>query len=289
MQLVWDEIGQRTYETGVDHAVLYIPNSEGDYDNGVAWNGLTSVSETPTGAESNPQYADNIMYLNLFSAELFGATIEALTYPDEFSQFDGVATPTPGVHIGQQNRGAFGLCYRTLKGNDLQGTDFGYKLHLVYGAQASPSEKAYSTINDSPEAVPFSWDLTTTPVAVTGLKPTAILVVDSSKVDADTLVALEQMLYGDDGVDPVLPLPDTVVAMFAGGVTVVTPIEPAYNDATDTITIPAVTGVTYRIGGIAVEAGPVVITANTMVTATPSSGYVFSDGVDNDWLYNYTP
>lgn len=287
MQLVWDEIGQRTYETGVDHGVLYMPNDEGAYDDGVAWNGLVSVSETPTGAEANPQYADNIKYLNLFSLEQFGATVEAFTYPDEFAQFDGVATPTPGVHIGQQNRGVFGLCYRTLKGNGLEGTDYGYKLHLVYGAQASPSEKAYNTVNDSPEAITFSWDLTTTPVAVTGLKPTAILTIDSTEVDADTLADLEQILYGDTGVDPALPLPDTIISMFEGGVTSVTPGIPSFNSGTHTITIPGTTGVVYKINDEAVSAGPVVIAADTIVVATPAPGYVFTAGVDDDWFFDY--
>lgn len=289
MQLVWDEIGQRTYETGVDHGVLYVPDNEGAYNDGVAWNGLTSVSETPTGAEANPQYADNIKYLNLFSAEEFGATIEALTYPDEFAQFDGVATPSPGVHVGQQNRGVFGLSYRSLKGNDLQGTDHGYKLHLVYGCQASPSEKAYNTINDSPEAITFSWDLTTTPVAVTGLKPSAILTIDSTKVDPTVLAALEQILYGDVGVDPALPLPDTVISMFEGGVTVVTPGIPTYNSGTDTLTIPATAGVVYKNNGEVIAAGPTVITADAFVVATPAPGYVFTPGVDDDWAFDYIP
>lgn len=289
MKLVWDETGTRTYETGVDHGTLYVPDGAGVYNDGVAWNGLVSVSENPTGAEANPQYADNIKYLNLLSAEEFGATIEAFTYPDEFAQFDGVATPTPGVHVGQQARGVFGLCYRTLKGNDLAGTDHGYKLHLVYGAQASPSEKPYNTVNDSPEAVTFSWELTTTPVAVTGLKPSAIMVIDSTDVDATALAALELILYGDVGVDPRLPLPDEVIALFAGAITTVTPVEPAYDSATDTITIPNTVGVTYKLNGTAVPAGPVVITEDSIVSATPNQGYVFTPGVDDDWFFDYTP
>jgi hypothetical protein len=181
-ELVWDAIGERIYETGVDHGVLYIPDEAGAYDDGVAWNGLVSVSETPTGAEPNAQYADNIKYLNLFSAEEFGATIEAFTYPDEFAQFDGLATPAPGVNVGQQRRGVFGLSYRSKIGNDVDGDDLGYKLHLVYGCQASPSEKAYNTINDTPEAITFSWDITTTPVAVSGLKPSSIITINSTEV-----------------------------------------------------------------------------------------------------------
>lgn len=289
MELVWDEIGKRLYETGVDHGVLYLPNAQGAYVDGVAWNGLTMVSEAPTGAEPNAQYADNIKYLNLFSAEEFGATIEAFTYPDEFAQFDGLGTPTPGVVVGQQSRKSFGLSYRTKIGNDIDGDDHGYKLHLIYGCFASPSEKGYNTINDSPEAITFSWAITTTPVAVPGMKPTSIIIVDSTKVDGDVLMALEQILYGDVAVDPALPLPGTVITMFAGGVTEVTPVEPTFVPATNTITIPTVTGVTYYIDGEPVVAGDVVITEDTIVVASPDSGYVFASGVDNDWFYNFTP
>ncbi len=288
-QLVWDETGMRFYETGVDHGVLFIPNSQGAYTDGVAWNGLTSVSEAPSGAEPNAQYADNIKYLNLFSAEEFGATIEAFTYPDEFSQFDGLGTPTPGISVGQQSRRSFGLSYRTKIGNDVQGDDYGYKLHLIYGCSASPSEKAYNTINDSPEAITFSWEITTTPVAVPGMKPTSVITIDSTKVSAATLMALEQILYGTAGVDPSLPLPGTVITMFAGGVSVVTPTQPAYNDATDTLTIPTVAGVTYYINNVPVASGPLVITQDTVVTARPNDGYVFAVGVDDDWFYNQTP
>ncbi len=286
--LVWDETGKRTYETGVDYGVLYMPDGSGVYDNGVAWNGLVGVSETPSGAEANPQYADNIKYLNLLSAEEWGATIEAFTYPDEFNQFDGLETPTSGVYIGQQKRGVFGFSYRTRIGNDLEGNDYGYKLHLVYGAQASPSEKGYATINDSPEPITFSWDVTTTPVAVAGFKPTSILTIDSTKVDAGDLAALELILYGSAGVDPALPLPNTVITMFATGTTAVTPTQPAYNSATDTITIPAVTGVVYKINDIEVGAGPIVITTDTIVEAEPLPGYFFTPGVDDDWFYDHT-
>lgn len=288
-QLVWDEIGKRLYETGVDHGVLYIPDSQGAYVDGVAWNGLYTVTESPSGAEPNAQYADNIKYLNLFSAEEFGATIEAYTYPDEFAQFDGLGTPTPGVVVGQQSRKSFGLAYRTKIGNDVDGDDHGYKLHLVYGCSASPSEKAYNTINDSPSPITFSWAVTTTPVAVTNMKPTSILVIDSTKVDADTLADLEQILYGDSGVDPALPLPNTVITMFASGVTEVSPSVPAFNSGTNTITIPTVTGVTYYINDSAVAAGAVVISVDTVVQARPNAGYVFDSGVDDDWFYNYTP
>lgn len=285
-QLVWDETGQRTYETGVDHGVLYIPDSSGSYINGVAWNGLTNVSESPSGAEANAQYADNIKYLNLFSAEEFGATVEAFTFPDEFQEFDGLGVPTPGVVIGQQNRGVFGLSYRTKIGNDLVGDSYGYKLHLVYGCQASPSERAYGTINDSPEPINFSWEITTTPVPVTGYKPTSILVVDSTKVNPITLAALEQILYGDVGVDPALPAPDTIVTMFAGGVTIVAPTEPTF--AANTITIPTVAGVAYYVDNEVVPAGDLDITEDTVVTARPLAGYVFASGIDDDWFYEYT-
>ena len=219
-KIVWDETGKRTYETGVDHGVLY-PQVSGAYPKGVAWNGLTSVNESPSGAEANPQYADNIKYLNLVSAEDFGATIEAFTYPDEWAECDGSAVLTPGVSIGQQTRKTFGLCYRTVLGNDTDGQDHGYKLHLVYNALAKPSEKNYQTVNDSPEAISFSWEITTTPVAITDHKPAACITIDSTKVDPTKLAALETLLYGkdpttaeaNDGVDPKLPLPAEVIAL----------------------------------------------------------------------------
>lgn len=223
--LTWDDVGDRTYETGVDHGVLYVPNpTTGVYETGVPWNGLTAVTETPGGAESTKTYADNIVYLNLQSAETFDATLEAYTYPDEFGQFDGSAQPEPGVYLGQQARRQFGLAYRTLFGNDVEGTDYGYKLHLVYGCQAAPSERAYATVNDSPEALTFSWDLTTTPVAVGTIdsveyRPTSLIVVDSTKVDPGDLADLEDALYGRGSApDNVahLPLPAAVVALFAG-------------------------------------------------------------------------
>jgi hypothetical protein len=287
MKLAWDQTGERTYETGVDRGVLYIPDNTGAYNSGVAWNGLTTVTESPSGAEASPQYADNIKYLNLISAEEFGATIEAFTYPKEFLQFDGVNQPSPGVSVGQQGRKAFGLCYRTKKGNDVDGDDHGYKLHLVYGAQAAPSEKAYATVNDSPEAIAFSWELTTTPVAVTGMKPTAIITVDSTEVQADNLAALEALLYGTADADPSLPMPDAVIALFAGNVTVVTPTEPAFDQATNTITIPTVAGVAYYIDGVVQAPGPVVIDDDTLVVARPTGTATFADNVDSDWLFSY--
>lgn len=214
-KIVWDKTGERLYETGVKNGVLYL-QTNGVYNNGVAWNGLTAVTESPSGAEATALYADDMKYLNLYSAEEFGATIEAYTYPDEFAECDGSKELVDGVVIGQQTRKAFGLCYRTVIGNDTDGEAHGYKLHIIYGAMASPSEKAYSTINDSPEVITFSWEVTTTPVNVTGAKPTASVVIDSTKADPTKLAALETILYGKDpttdggkdGVDPRLPLPD---------------------------------------------------------------------------------
>jgi hypothetical protein len=213
--LTWDEVGDRLYEVGVDHGVLYIPDAAGVYNAGFAWNGLTTVTESPSGAEPSPQYADNIKYLNLISAEEFGGTIEAFTYPEEFGQCDGTELPAPGVAVGQQGRKQFGLSYRTQVGNDVDGTDHGYKLHLLYGCQAAPSEKAYATINDSPEAISFSWEFTTTPAPVTGYKPTSLIVVDSTVVDPTDLASLEALLYGAT-VAAALPTPDAVIALFAG-------------------------------------------------------------------------
>lgn len=222
-RLVWDKTGERIYETGVDRGVLYPIDLTGIYNNGVAWNGLSAVTESPSGAEANPIYADNGKYLNLFSAEEFSATVEAYTYPDEFAACDGSATIAEGVTIGQQDRKTFGLSYRTILGNDVENNNYGYKLHLIYGAMASPSEKAYATINDSPEAITFSWELTTTPVNVTGHKPTASLTIDSTKVAPEKLAELEAILYGkdptgettEDGVAPRLPLPDEVIQILA--------------------------------------------------------------------------
>lgn len=216
-KIEWDKVGERFYETGVDRGVLYPQSDEGTgYGNGVAWNGLTSVTESPSGAEATPQYADNIKYLNLISAEEFGATIEAYTYPEEFGRCDGTAELQPGVVIGQQNRKPFALSYRTFKGNDTQNTDHGYKIHIIYGATAAPSEKAFATVNDSPEAITFSWELTTTPVAVPGHKPTACITIDSTKVDKTKLGQLEAALYGTESEEPRVPMPDEVANFFKG-------------------------------------------------------------------------
>ena len=211
-KLIWDASGERLYETGVKFGVLYVQDN-GTYPNGVAWNGLTAVTESPSGAEATPLYADDIKYLNLVSAEEFGATIEAYTYPDEFMVCDGSAVLTDGVYIGQQPRKTFGLCYRTAIGNDIENNNYGYKLHLIYGALAAPSEKAYATINDSPEAITFSWEVSTTPVNVTGHKPTASLVIDSTKVDSAKLKALEDALYGTESEEARLPLPDEILTI----------------------------------------------------------------------------
>lgn len=212
-KLVWDQTGERTYETGVKQGVLYPQAAGGTYPKGVAWNGLTAVTESPSGAEATALYADDIKYLNLMSAEEFGATVEAYTYPDEFAECDGSAEIATGVMIGQQKRKAFGMCYRTSLGNDVEGNDHGYKLHIIYGAMAAPSEKAYATINDSPEAITFSWELTTTPVSVTGFRPTASITIDSTKVDAKKLQALEAVLYGSEETEARLPLPDEIVTL----------------------------------------------------------------------------
>lgn len=212
-KIVWDKIGERLYETGIKNGVLYVQDESGTYPKGVAWNGLTSISESPSGAEATPLYADDVKYLELMSAEEFGATIECYTYPDEFAACDGSAAVTDGVMIGQQERKAFGLCYKTTVGNDVLGNDFGYKLHLIYGAKASPSEKAYSTINDNPEAITFSYEISTTPVAVEGFKPTSTIVIDSTKVDPAGLAALEAKLFGSENEEASLPLPDEVIAL----------------------------------------------------------------------------
>lgn len=216
-KLTWDDTGKKIYETGVDRGVLYPITTGTIYGTGISWNGLTAVNESPSGAESNPQYADNIKYLDLTSAEEFGFTIEAFTYPVEFEECDGSAQLAEGVTIGQQTRKMFGFSYRSLVGNDTQGTDYGYKIHLVYGCKASPSEKSRSTVNDSPEAITFSWEITTTPVNVNGHKPTSHLVVDTTVAEGTKVTALETKLYGDDDSGtPTLPIPDEVYTMFQG-------------------------------------------------------------------------
>lgn len=214
MRLKWDQTGEKTYEVGCDRGVLYPINAEAQYTGGVAWNGLSAVNENPSGGEPNAVWADNTKYLELMSAEDFGATLEAYTYPEEFEECDGSAELVPGVIIGLQNRKSFGLSYRTLIGNDTEGTNYGYKIHLVYGAKAKPSQKNYSTVNDSPEAAALSWEISTTPVTVEGHRPTSHLIIDSTKVDKTKLAALEDILYGTENAEPRLPLPDEIKAHF---------------------------------------------------------------------------
>ena len=290
--LTWDNVGERLYETGVDRGVLYQLDANGAYVDGVAWNGLTTVTESPSGAESNKQYADNIVYVNLISAEEFGGTIEAFTYPDEFGQNDGTDEPAAGVSVGQQGRRPFGLVYRTLQGNDSEGQDYGYKLHLIYGAQAAPSEKAYATVNDSPEAIAFSWEFSTTPVNVGGRKPTSILTVDSAKSDEADLAALEDILFGSPGDDARLPGPDEVIALFTGGVVDVdlgtSTNQPSYNAGTHVITLPTVTGVQWKVNGVnrAPGAQPALTTGQTAeVQAVAQSGYNLEG--DDEWTFDF--
>ena len=214
--LVWDQTGEKLYETGTKKGVLYPMSETGTYPKGVAWNGLTAVTESPSGAEATDLYADDIKYLSLMSAEEFGGTIEAYMYPDEFAECDGSAEPTPGVMIGQQSRKAFGMSYVTTIGNDVKGNDYGYKIHLIYGMKVSPSERGYQTINDSPEAITFSWEFTTIPVNVTGFKPTACITIDSTKVNPEKLKTLEDKLYGAESTEAQLPLPDEVISMLQG-------------------------------------------------------------------------
>lgn len=216
-KLVWDQVGERLYETGVDHGVLFPMGTGGKYDAGVAWSGLTAINENPSGGEANPFYADNIKYLNIMSAEDFGFGIEAYTYPDAWEACDGSAEIAPGVTAGQQSRKVFGLSYRSLIGNDVDGQDHGYKIHLVYGAQASPSARNHNTVNNSPEPTAMSWDATTTPVEVPGIKPTAHLTIDSTKTDAAKLAALEKILYGDEDTESRLPMPEEIITLMAAG------------------------------------------------------------------------
>lgn len=297
-RLQWGQAGQKKFETGIDRGVLYIPNGSGVYNMGYAWNGLTAVTESPSGAESNKQYADNSVYLNLVSAEEFGGTVEAFTCPREFYACDGSAEIEDGVFLGQQDRKVFGLSYRTLIGNDTQATNHGYKIHLVYGALASPSEKNYTTMNDSPEATALSWEFSCTPVTVGEIggverRPSATMLIDSTAVDPDALTDLLDFLWGTAGTDPSLPLPADVYALFSGTVTTVTPGVPTYNDSTDIITIPGTTGVQYSVSDstqtdVDVPAGAYgPITEDTLVVARPTSGYRFPTVVDKDWLITF--
>lgn len=280
MELKWGKPGERRYETGVDRGVLYLPDNSGEYTEGVAWSGLVSVEEAPTGAEASPQYADNGKYLNLISAEEFGGTIEAFYSPKEFDQCDGTATPLPGVLVTQQTRRTFGLSYRNLIGNDIVGTDFGEKIHLVYGAIAAPSSKTRGTVNESPEAVTFSWEFTTTAVDVPGLKPSAHIIIDSTTVTAGALAALKAELYGTEGADARLPLPEEVFGFFAGTITLVKPLSPT--QVGDVVTIPTILGVIYKLDGVIVT-GDITLTEDVIISATPSVGYQFPPNADADW------
>lgn len=287
--LTWDGVGKHLYETGVDHGVLYLADESGDYTTGFAWNGLSTVTESPSGAEATPIYADNIKYLNLVSIEEFSGTIEALTYPDEFCECDGSAEPELGVKIGQQPRRTFGLSYRTRIGNELSPT-LGFKLHLVWGATAAPSEKAYATVNDSPEAITFSWEFWTVPVSVTidgEAKVTASMTIDSTKVAEADMNELLDFLNGTVGSDPSLPTPNAVLAIFAGALTLVTPGTPTYNSSTDLVTIPGTTGVQYKINGVNKAAGTHAITASVMVTAHPMATYKFAAVVTDEWAITF--
>lgn len=286
--LTWDGIGEKRFETGVDHGVLFILNTtNGLYDTGVAWNGLTAVNEKPAGASANPTFADNIKYANLVSAETFGGTIQAYTFPPEFEPCDGIDAPAAGVSVGQQDRATFGMCYRTQVGNDVDST-LGFKLHLVYGALAVPSEKDYATINDSPAPVAFSWDFNCTPVPFSGGKPTCLITIDSTEVDSAALSALEDFLYGTAGSDPSLPPPDSVAALFTGAITHITLTAPTF-DGAHTITIPSETGVTYYVDGVVHAAGTQLLTTgqSKIVTAVPNAGYVFNTPFVDEWMFTF--
>lgn len=284
--LVFDDTGNRRFESGVDKGVLYPLNtSTALYDSGYAWNGLTTVTETPAGAASNPQYADNIKYLDLLSAETFGGDIQAFTYPDQFALMDGTLSPESGVNVSQQPRKVFGLSYRTGVGNDVS-PNLGYKLHMVYGLLAAPSQKAFATVNSNPAAVAFSWTVSSTPVTVSGYAPTSLITIDSTKVDSTALAALEAFLYGTSGTNPTLPLPDALLALFSGTITT-TAVPPAPTIASDVITIPTSTGVIYKINGVT-KTGTVPITVNTVVNAVPANGYIFPAVSVDRWFFLHT-
>ena len=294
-KLVWDQTGERIYETGTKNGVLYVRDENGAYPDGVAWNGLTAVSQSPSGAEPTALWADDIKYLNLISAEEFGATIEAYTYPEEFEVCDGSASLASGVTIGQQKRKVFGLSYKTTIGNDVDENDYGYKVHLIYGAIAAPSEKAYATINDSPEAITFSWEVSTTPVEIQGYKPTAILTIDSTKVDAGKLATLENILYGTSELDPRLPLPAEVATIFDGETPVALALSSIVPDDEDTgVSLDANIVFTFN-NKIAKEAIVVTDASGDMVTGTKSLNstgktltFYPTDNFSNDTIYIVT-
>ena len=288
-KLIWDAIGERFFETGISHGVLYPLNAAlNTYPLGYVWNGLTGVTETPAGADLTDLWADDIKYASIRAADTFGATIEAYTYPEKFAECDGSAALVAGIYIGQQSRKTFGFAYRTVIGNDAEGLDgaAGYKLHLIYGASAAPSEKAFATINDSPDAITFSWELSTTPVPVTGHKPTALLTIESTKVDPTKLAALEDILYGTASLAPRLPLPNEVATLMTG--TAVIPTVPTFVAATGVLTIPALTGVIYLVNGVVTVAGPMVAMVggvSAVVTADPAATYYFAAGTNDAWTF----
>lgn len=290
-RLIWDALGEKIYETGIDHGVLYVEDVNGAYPLGVVWNGLTGFTESPGGAELTDLWADNIKYASIRAAETFGGTLEAYTYPTEFEVCDGSAALAPGVLIGQQNRKTFGLSYRTLIGGDnaAEGNE-SYKIHLVYGAAANPSEKAYATMNDSPEGITFSWELTTMAIPVTGFKPTATLVIDSSKVDPTQLAELEDILYGTVGNAPRLPLPNEITTLVTG--TSAAPVTaPTFVAATGVLTIPTKLGVAYYVDGVLTTAGPMAALdggVSVDVEARPATGYYFPAGTTHDWFFTST-
>lgn len=289
--LEWDKTGERYIETGTDRGVLYPRAANGTYPAGVVWNGITAVNLSPSGAEATPIYADNIKYITLQSVEEFGFTIEAYSSPEEFDECDGTKEAASGLKVGQQPRKTFGFAVRTKIGNDQDPNDHGYKLHLIYGALAAPSEKAYATINESPEAMTLSWECTTTPVAIPGdqFKPTATLTIDTRTAPEAAIEALEAILYGTAGESPTaarLPLPSEVIALFEAAGTVVTPVAPTAvgND----VTIPSITGVVYSDGDGPVSAGVITITEDTTFTAAPDSGYTFGSGATTSWTFTFT-
>lgn len=286
--LVFDDTGNRRFETGVKKGVLYPLNTgNGLYDNGYAWNGLTTIKEKPAGAASNKTYADNQVYSNLLSAETFAGEISAYTYPDAFGLCDGTAAPVSGLSVGQQSRSTFGLSYRTEVGNDVS-SDVGYKVHLIYGALASPSERDFSTINDNPAPVAFTWAFDCTGASSNSYGSPSLIVLDSTKVDATALASLEAFLYGTGGTNPSLPPPDSVLALFTGSITAITLTAPTF-DGAHTITIPTQTGVKYYVDGVLHAAGSQLLTAGQkkIVTAVAQAGYVFNTPVVDRWMFTY--
>lgn len=286
-KLEWSRAGEKEYETGVSHGVLYPRDNTGKYPEGFPWNGLTSVTDSPSGAESNKQYADNEVYVNIKSAEEVGGTIEAFMAPRQFAECDGTREPIPGLQFGQQTRRSFGFSWQSRVGNDIEGTDYGFKIHLVYGADANPSEKQYQTINDSPEPSALSWEYTTIPVAsgIPGLRNVSKLTIKSTDLAPAALEALLDVLYGTDSTPARLPSPREVYEIaLAGEPSEIRPAKPTFVD--DVITIPVVAGAEYRIGGVVQEAGPLpAITEDTLVSVHSKPGYTFPSNYDNTWLF----